>query len=213
MAATMTHSGELTWPRRRIGLTGGLATGKTTVSSYLAQHYQWPVLDADLYAREAVAVGTPVLAAIAQRYGPASLRPDGQLDRRWLGDHIFNHPEERHWLEAQIFPVVRACYERDLAQVQGATAVLAIPLLLEAGMTDLVTEIWVVTCTPEQQLARVQARDRLARDQAQARLASQRPLAEKLAIADVVLDNSGERSHLLAQVEAAVRRGDDRGVG
>jgi len=195
-------------PPRRIGLTGGIATGKTTVADYLAQRYQWPVLDADRYAREAVAPGAPALAAIAARYGADILQPDGQLDRRRLGDRVFQEPAERRWLEAQIFPVVRACFQRDLAAIEAAaTAVLAIPLLFEAQMEDLTTEIWVVACSPEQQLARLQARDRLARAQAEARIASQMPLAAKIAAADRVLDNSGDRERLFAQVDAAVRFG------
>ncbi|NJK99439.1 MAG: dephospho-CoA kinase [Spirulinaceae cyanobacterium SM2_1_0] len=201
----MSDSQPVLGPLRRIGLTGGIATGKSTVSDYLAQCYQWPVLDADRYAREAVAPGSAVLATIVERYGVSLLQTDGQLNRRLLGDRIFNQPRERHWLETQIFPVVRACFQRDLVALKPPTAVLAIPLLFEAEMTDLVTEIWVVACTPAQQLARLQARDQLPAAQARARIASQLPLATKIAAADVVLDNTGDRAHLLTQVDAATQ--------
>ena len=192
-------------PQRTIGLTGGMGTGKSTVACHLAQAHELPVLDADAYAREAVRPGSPILDAILARYGRRLQQADGSLDRAALGELAFGNPRERHWLERQIHPYVRACFRSALARLPASTAVLAVPLLFEAGMTDLVSEVWVVHCDPEQQLARLQARDRFSERQLRDRIASQWPLADKLAAANVVLDNTGCRERLLQQVDAAVR--------
>ncbi|MDA0672906.1 MAG: dephospho-CoA kinase [Cyanobacteria bacterium] len=191
--------------QRIIGLTGGIATGKTTVSRYLADHYGLPILDADVYAREAVAVGSPILAAIAQRYGADLLHPDGSLNRPALGHIIFNHADEKQWVEAQIHPFVRQCSAAAMAtQPPEATVVQAIPLLFEAGLTDQVTEIWVVTCDEATQLRRLQARDGWDEAAAIARIRSQWPLADKVAQADVVLTNDGAIAHLRHQIDQAL---------
>ncbi len=187
--------------RRIIGLTGGIGTGKTTVSNYLAQAYQLPILDADLYAREAVQTNSPVLENIRQRYGGNILLDDGSLNRRALGDIVFNNSAEKSWLEAQIHPYVRQCFQTQLDNIQGNTVVFVIPLLFEAGLTNLVTEIWVVTCPESQQLERICQRDQISAQQAQARIQSQIPLAQKVAAADVVLDNSFTEEGLRNQVD------------
>ncbi|RFP56499.1 MAG: dephospho-CoA kinase [Limnothrix sp. CACIAM 69d] len=190
---------------RIIGLTGGIATGKTTVSDYLAASYGLPVLDADQLARSAVEPGSPLLPAIAQRFGAEVIGADGLLDRPRLGEIVFQKPAERQWLEAQIHPIVRAQLLAGIAAHQGRSnsIVLAIPLLFEAQMTDLVTEIWVVSCEPTQQLHRLMARNHLTVDQAQARINSQWPLAQKMARADVVLHNQGTLLELFQQVDHA----------
>jgi dephospho-CoA kinase len=189
--------------KRIIGLTGGIATGKTTVSNYLAHRYQLPVLDADIYAREAVQVGSPILSKICDRYGSGVQLPDGTLNRKRLGEIVFSNPAQRQWLEQQIHPYVRDRFQSELNTLVAPTVVLVVPLLFEAEMTDLATEIWVVTCSPEQQLRRMIERDRLSREQAQSRINSQLPLAEKVARADVVLDNSSTPEALLKQVDLA----------
>jgi dephospho-CoA kinase len=132
---------------RLIGITGGIGTGKSTVTNYLQTRYNLPIWDADIYARSAVAVGSPILDRISQRYGNSILQPDGTLDRHQLGKIIFSSSDERQWLETQTHPYVRTCFETEIRQLPSdATAILAIPLLFEAQMTDLVTEIWVVSC-------------------------------------------------------------------
>lgn len=190
--------------KRIIGLTGGIGTGKTTISNYLAQHHQLPVLDADIYAREAVQPSSPILSEIFERYGVAVKLPDGTLNRKYLGEIVFNNPDEKRWLEQQIHPYVRDRFQSELDTLIAPTAVLAIPLLFEAEMTDLVTEIWVVSCSPEQQLQRMMTRDRLSLEQAQARINNQRPLEEKIARADVVFDNSSTLEPLLKQVDLLI---------
>lgn len=184
---------------RAIGLTGGIATGKTTVAHHLETTYGLPIFDADAIAREAVAPGSAILQRIVERHGRAMLQPDGSLDRSQLGQVVFDRPSERRWLEAQIHPVVR---ERLAAAVREATGtvVLVVPLLFEAKMTDLVTEVWVVRCTLQQQRDRLMERNGYDERQADARIAAQMPLEQKCQQADVVLDNSGVAAVWQAQV-------------
>ena len=187
--------------RRIIGLTGGIACGKSTVSNYLENIYKIPVLDADIYAREAVEKGSAILERIFQRYGRKVKTEDNSLNRQQLGEIIFNNPEEKIWLESQIHPCVRECFKRHLEQLEAPIVVCSIPLLLEAKLTHLVTEIWVVSCGLEQQIERLMTRNNLSREQAIARINNQMPLAEKCDRADVILDNSGSLADLLKQVD------------
>ena len=191
--------------QRIIGLTGGIATGKTTVSDYLASIHHLPILDADVYAREAVAVGSPILAALSQRYGDNILIDDGTLNRRQLGTIIFSNPTEKHWLEQQIHPFVRQRFTQvghDYPPT--ATLVYAIPLLFEANLTHLVSEIWVVSCSPTQQQQRLMARNNLSLAEAEARINNQLSLAEKIAQAHQVIDNSGNKADLYQQIDDAL---------
>ncbi|NJM69687.1 MAG: dephospho-CoA kinase [Scytonema sp. RU_4_4] len=190
--------------KRIIGLTGGIATGKTTVANYLANAYNLHILDADTYAREAVSVGSPILKDIAQRYGKQILLTDGNLNRQKLGEIIFNNQEERHWVEHLIHPYVGDRFLEKIAVSPVQTLVLVVPLLFEAGMTDLVTEIWVVSCSEQQQLQRLMERNHFTLEQAQARITSQMSIAEKVARADVMLDNSSTLEVLLKQVDTAI---------
>jgi len=190
--------------KRLIGLTGGIATGKSTVSRYLAAQYQLPILDADIYAREAVKSGSTIWQQIVNRYGSNIQLPDGNLDRKSLALIIFQNPEEKRWLEAKIHPYVSDRFLWELQHQIADTVVLVIPLLFEAQMTNLVTEIWVVSCSHQQQLERLIERDNLTLEQAQARIESQLPLETKIAAADLVLDNSSTLDNLLSQIDIAL---------
>ena len=191
--------------QRIIGLTGGIATGKTTVSRYLETHHGLPVLDADVFARQAVEPGSAILEAIAQRYGPAVLNADSTLHRHQLGQIIFNAPQEKQWVEQQIHPFVRQQFAQKMTALTAAPIVVqAIPLLFEAGLTEQVTEIWVVVCSAEKQLDRLMQRDALSIEAAQARIRNQWPLAEKAKRADVILDNSATLTALYEQVDHAL---------
>lgn len=190
--------------RRIIGLTGGIACGKSTVSNYLENIYKIPVLDADIYAREAVEKGSEILERILARYGRKVKTEDNSLNRQQLGEIIFNNPEEKIWLESQIHPYVRECFKRHLEQLEAPIVVFSIPLLFEAKLTHLVTEIWVIYCSFEQQIQRLMTRNNLTREQAIARINNQMPLAEKIALADIVLDNSRDLEALYTQIDRAI---------
>lgn len=191
--------------QRKIGLTGGIGTGKTTVSNYLAKTYKLPILDADIYARQAVEINSPILNKIAQRYGTEILLPDGSLNRPKLGEIVFHNDEERIWLEQQIHPFVRQRFAEEMNQLpSNSTIILVIPLLFEAKLTNLVTEIWVVFVDEQQQIARLMQRNNLTLEQAKARIKSQMALIEKCQKADVILDNSDSLESLYKQIDAAL---------
>lgn len=191
--------------QRKIGLTGGIGTGKTTVSNYLAKTYKLPILDADIYAREAVEINSPILNKIAQRYGTEILLSDGSLNRPKLGEIVFHNDEERIWLEQQIHPFVRQRFAEEMNQLpSNSTIILVIPLLFEAKLTNLVTEIWVVFVDEQQQIQRLMQRNNLTLEQAKARINSQMALIEKCQKADVILDNSDSLESLYKQIDAAL---------
>jgi dephospho-CoA kinase len=201
--------------QRIIGLTGGIGMGKTTVSNYLASAYNLPILDADLYAREAVSPNSTVFRDLVERYGVGILLANGDLDRRRLGKIIFASSSERLWLEQRIHPFVRDRMESQLRALPAETyptVVLVVPLLFEARMTDLVNEVWVIHCPSAQQIERLLQRDartapegdRLSLEQVQARIDSQMAIEKKVACADVVLENSSTLEELLKQVDWAI---------
>lgn len=191
---------------RVIGITGGVGMGKTTISDYLARTHDLPVLDADVYAREAVEPGSAVLEEIVERYGSNLLLSDGRLDRRRMGDIIFGSPAERLWVEQRIHPYVRDRLETELQQLLPShpIVVVVIPLLFEARMTDLVTEIWVVQSQANQQKERLMQRDQLNPEQIHARINSQMPIDRKVEQADVVINNTSTLNDLFQQVDAAL---------
>lgn len=195
--------------QRRIGLTGGIATGKSTVGRWLEQQ-GLPVLDADVYARETLGPGSPCSQAVLERYGSrvqasGSQPQDAVIDRAALGGIVFHDPAEKAWLEALIHPLVRARFERELSGLsQKPTVVLMTPLLFEAGLEELCSEIWLVDCDPEQQLQRLMQRDGLSAAAAQSRIDAQWPLARKRPLADRLLDNGGGPEALAEQVERAL---------
>ncbi|PSB03824.1 dephospho-CoA kinase [Merismopedia glauca] len=193
-------------PSRVIGLTGGIATGKSTVAKYIADTHKIPILDADIYARDAVEIGSPILVKIVERYGKSILLTDGNLDRKQLGEIIFQDSSMRQWIEELIHPYVRDRFVTESAKLNQPTGVFVIPLLFEAKMTDLVTETWVVYCTKEQQLQRLIQRNSLTLREAESRISAQMPLEEKCQLADVILDNSGTPAALEAQILQALNR-------
>ena len=194
--------------QRRIGLTGGIATGKSTASQLLEQRHGLPLLDADVFARKALEPESPGSEAVLQRYGEQVAAKSGVIDRRALGTLVFNDPAERHWLEQLVHPLVRQRFDAELARLAAIpTMVLVIPLLFEAGLTDLCTETWLVDCDESQQLQRLMQRDRLSIDAALARTAAQWPLARKRTLADVVISNRSDNECLAQQLALALEQG------
>lgn len=192
--------------QRRIGLTGGIATGKSTVGQLLAGRFGLPVLDADLYARGALAPGSPGARAVLARYGePVAAGAGDAIDRAALGRVVFADPVERRWLEQLVHPLVRQRFEAELERLAHApVVVLMIPLLFEAGLESLCSEVWLVTCSPETQLQRLIGRDELPEHEARARIAAQWPLARKQALADRLIHNDGDPEALEQQLAAAL---------
>jgi dephospho-CoA kinase len=190
--------------QRRIGLTGGIASGKSTVGRLLEAR-GLPVLDADRYAREALAPGSAAAGAVRERYGER-VRGEGPgaIDRGALGRIVFADAGERRWLEQLVHPLVRERFAAELVRLAAAPGVvLMIPLLFEAGLEGLCSEVWLVDCDVSQQLQRLMGRNGLSEAEARARIAAQWPLARKRALADVVLDNRGTPEQLEELVAAA----------
>ncbi|HTP26923.1 MAG TPA: dephospho-CoA kinase [Anaeromyxobacteraceae bacterium] len=181
-----------------VGLTGGIASGKSTFANAL-RALGTPVIDADELARVAVAKGSPGLDALVAEFGKEILTPSGELDRRRMGERAFADPVARTRLEAVIHPLVHELFRAERARLatEGhSLCVYDVPLLFEAKLEHEVDLSVVVWAPHEVQIARLEARNGLTRAAAEARLAAQLPLDEKAARADVVIANDGDLSAL-----------------
>ncbi len=189
----------------RVGLTGGVASGKSTVSAILAE-LGAVVIDADLLAREVVAPGTDGLAAVVEEFGADVLAPDGALDRPRLGALVFADPERRKALETIIHPRVRArAAEIEAAAPPGSLVVHDIPLLAETGQAGSFDAVIVVDVPPELQVDRMVRIRGMSVEEAQARIAAQAGREERLAVATYVVDNTGSFEELRERVEEVYR--------
>lgn len=188
-----------------VGLTGGIATGKSTVSALLRQ-LGCVIIDADLLAREVVEPGEPAYEEIVAEFGRGVLQPDGALDRKALGAIVFADPPRRKRLEAITHPRIRERFVRRLAELAQrgfrGLVVFDAPVMIESGNYRNVERLVVVVTDEATQIARLMARDGISHEEALRKIASQMPLAEKAKLADYVIDNSGDR----ALTEAQVRR-------
>lgn len=176
-----------------VGLTGGIASGKSFVAKILTS-YGVVIIDADTLSREVVAPGEPACHAVIRTFGKGILQEDGALDRKALGRIVFSDAAARRVLEEIIHPAVaeRATRRIDEERLKGTSVVFyMVPLLFEAGLASMMDEIWVVTVDGETQLARLMKRDGIDREEALRKIAAQMPMDEKAARADVVIDNSG----------------------
>ncbi|KAI0958040.1 hypothetical protein AcW1_006233 [Taiwanofungus camphoratus] len=191
-----------------IGLTGGIATGKSTVSTLLRAH-QLPIIDADVLARQVVLPGTPALKKIVAHFGGGVLRPDGTLDRAKLGAVVFADEAQRRKLNSIVHPAVTRAMLWEVLRCwwRGERlCVLDVPLLIEGGLWKWVASVVVVYCSPEIQLQRLMARDGSSHADASARVNAQLPIAEKVQHADIVIDNSGSPQDLETQVGSLVAK-------
>ncbi len=191
-----------------IGLTGGMASGKSTVARMM-EEMGAAVIDADVVAREVVEPGGPAWRELVEAFGPSILNADGHLDRRALARLAFADAASLDKLNRATHPHIIAAIRRRLAALAAAgtaVAVIDAALLFETGLAAEVDQVWVVTARREQQIARARLRDALEPEEVEARLASQWPIEDKVMRADVVIDNSGTLPETRRQVEAAWRR-------
>jgi dephospho-CoA kinase len=183
----------------RVGLTGGIASGKTTVSR-LFEALGVPVIDTDVLAREVVAPGQPVLGQIAARFGKQVIAQDGSLDRAALRTIVFADPAARTDLEHITHPAIRALLEERSAKLRGAYQILVIPLLVETEQRTPVNRVLVVDCSEDVQIRRLQSRDGSPIEQARQILAAQVSREARLAAADDVIVNEGDLAAVRDQV-------------
>ena len=189
----------------RIGLTGGIASGKSTVANLFAA-LGITIIDTDLLAREVVAPGSALLPRIAGHFGAQVLQKDGSLDRAALRSRVFANPAERQWLERLTHPAIRELTDKRCESATSDYVIVAIPLLVETAGAERFDRVLVVDCSPEIQLARLQARDGTTRAEAQRMLAAQATREQRLAVADDVITNDGDLAALREQVEKLHRQ-------
>lgn len=183
----------------RVGLTGGIASGKTTVAR-LFQALGVPVIDTDILAREVVAPGAPLLGKLAERFGPRLLAADGSLDRAALRQIVFTDDAARADLEALTHPAILAAMEQRSQSAGGPYQLLVIPLLVEKSLTGQVDRVLLVDCSEDLQIRRLQARDGSTLDQARAILKAQVPRAARLQAAHDIIANDGKLESLRDRV-------------
>jgi dephospho-CoA kinase len=184
----------------RIGLTGGIASGKSLVADLFAAR-GIPVIDTDVIARDVVRPGQPALEEIEREFGPDVLDPGGGLDRRRLRELIFADEARRRALEAILHPRIRSEAERQSAAAGGDYQIIVVPLLVESPMRHFMDRILVVDCSERTQLERLRARDTETEEQARRILAAQASRETRLGIADDVLENEGTKEEAATQVE------------
>jgi dephospho-CoA kinase len=185
-----------------VGLTGNIGTGKSTVTQMLSE-LGAEVIDADKVAHEVMQAGTPVHAEIVEAFGRELLSSDGEIDRKRMGALVFADPAALARLEALTHPATITAIGHRIGISSAPVVVVEAIKLIESGMAAVYDSVWVVTCTPEQQIRRIMAQRGLSRQEAEQRVRAQPSQAEKIAYADVVIDNSGSLSRTRKQVRAA----------
>ncbi|SAN41668.1 Dephospho-CoA kinase [Staphylococcus aureus] len=185
-----------------IGLTGGIASGKSTVSELLSV-FGFKVVDADKAAREAVKKGSKGLDQVREVFGDEAIDENGEMNRRYMGDLVFNHPEKRLELNAIIHPIVRDIMEEEKQEYlkQGYNVIMDIPLLFENELENTVDEVWVVYTSESIQMDRLMQRNNLSLEDAKARVYSQISIDKKSRMADHVIDNLGDKLELKQNLE------------
>src|SRR5262245_5283492 len=184
----------------RVALTGGIASGKTTVANLFAARGV-PVIDTDVIARAVVEPGQPALAAVIEAFGPQVPGADGRIDRPCMRERVFGDEAARRRLEAILHPAIRAEMERRSRAAGGTYQLLVIPLLVEGGRRDHVDRVLVVDVPEATQIERLMRRDAASREQAEAALRAQATRDARLAFADDVIENTGDLAALEARVD------------
>lgn len=188
-----------------IGLTGGIATGKSTVAELLKAH-GFKIVDADIASRKAVEKGSEGLKNVVAEFGEEALTEEGEMNREYIGQQIFYDDLKREKLNAIIHPIVREIMENEKKQylAQGYDVVMDIPLLFENGLEKTVDEVWLVYTSPSIQIDRLMERNQLSIEDAKARIYSQISIDKKSRMADVVIDNFATKLELKQNLEQAL---------
>lgn len=192
---------------RIIGLTGGIASGKSTVTSYLKEK-GYPVIDADRVVHDLQVPGGALYRVLVGHFGREILDESGELDRAVLGQRIFSNPRERDWSNRVQGQLIREALAdaRDRQAAQSDLFFMDIPLLIEQGYEEWFEAVWLVAVSKETQLKRLMERNHLSEVEAKERMASQMPLEAKRSHVDLVIDNNGDLADLYAQLNAALEQ-------
>ena len=190
-----------------IGLTGGIATGKSTVSELLTA-YGFKVVDADVASRKAVKKGSKGLDQIREKFGQEAIDDNGEMNRKYVGELVFNNPEQRIELNKIVHPIVREIMEEDKNHYlnEGYNVIMDIPLLFENDLQDTVDEVWVVYTSESIQIERLMERNDLSQEDAKARVYSQISIDKKSRMADHVIDNLGDKLELKQNLQQLLEK-------
>ena len=183
-----------------IGLSGGIASGKTTVANLFNEHFNIDIVDADIVAREVVALGSDGLKQITDHFGESILLDDGTLNRSRLRELIFSDPKEKQWLNDLLHPMIRDKIDSDLSKITSPYGLLVAPLLVENQMQGMTDRVLIVDVPAEVQIERTMSRDNVSREQVASILKSQASREQRLAVADDVIKNHTKNQELLPQI-------------
>ncbi|TKF74575.1 dephospho-CoA kinase [Vibrio sp. F13] len=183
-----------------IGLSGGIASGKTTVANLFNEHFNIDIVDADIVAREVVALGSDGLKQITEHFGESILLEDGTLNRSRLRELIFSDPKEKQWLNDLLHPMIRDKIDSDLSKITSPYGLLVAPLLVENQMQGMADRVLIVDVPAEVQIERTMSRDNVSREQVASILKSQASREQRLAVADDVIKNHTKNQELLPQI-------------
>ncbi|MEZ9865300.1 dephospho-CoA kinase [Vibrio sp. 10N.261.51.A4] len=183
-----------------IGLSGGIASGKTTVANLFNEHFNIDIVDADIVAREVVALGSVGLKQITEHFGESILLDDGTLNRSRLRELIFSDPKEKQWLNDLLHPMIRDKIDSDLSKITSPYGLLVAPLLVENQMQGMADRVLIVDVPAEVQIERTMSRDNVSREQVASILKSQASREQRLAVADDVIKNHTKNQELLPQI-------------
>ena len=201
----MLSKNNLVHNQRRIGLTGGIATGKTTIANYIRSSKNIDLLDADQFARDLIISGTSSYENIIDKFGDSIIdnqSPSKEINRRKIKQIIFKYPEQRIWLENLLHPLIKEKMINKCQYLQDKkTLLLVVPLLFEAKFNDLCTEIWIVKCSKKVQIKRLIERDQISRKEALNIINIQMDLSQKESKEYIVLDNEKEKSYWQKQID------------
>ncbi|OEE37795.1 dephospho-CoA kinase [Vibrio genomosp. F10 str. ZF-129] len=183
-----------------VGITGGIASGKTTVADLFHQHFDVDIVDADIIAREVVRPGSEGLHAIIAHFGPDIVNSNGELNRSQLRTKIFSQPNEKQWLDDQLHPLIRKKMEKAVNAANSPYVLLVVPLLVENSLQYMTDRILVIDAEEHTQIERTMKRDGVSREQAQSILSAQSSREKRLSFADDVIKNDAENKKIMLQI-------------
>ena len=195
--------------QRRIGLTGGIASGKSTITNYIRKHKNIPILDADNLSRELIKPNTYVYKKILGYFGNQIINEknnaEEEINRKLLRNIIFKHSKSKEWIEKLLHPLIKEKMIEKCSQYKNnQTILMVIPLLFEANFEDICTEIWSVKCPSELQKKRLIKRDKISEKEAYEIINSQLSFEEKMKVSDVILDNSNDQNNWINTIEKLI---------